>query len=272
MDKAKVETVPTKRATRPEFERPPVVETSMGFFFSAIPQWSMRHTWLLWDRFRSEYPEPEFMVPLGEVELKLAGPQDLSHLPLRVWYQNRSRSKLLQVQNNLFLRNWRKTSESHSYEHYDACAPEYRVDWSKFLDFLASESLPRPQVNRCEITYFNHLVRGEDWSDISELSNLYRSWVSVRSEYPLSNPKMINISASYGLSDDTLLQITSQGAVRHSDGKEIIQLSVTATAPPKGQEDAQLFERLDNCHEAAVEGFLVFTTEAMHRRWGRRNR
>lgn len=228
----------------------------------------MKDYWLLWDRFRDRYPEPEFKGPIGEIEIKLSNPPDLNQLPVRVWYLDSSKSQLLQVQNNLFLRNWRKTAEAPQYQHYADCSVEYRSDWSTFLDFLGGRSLPRPQIQRCEVSYFNHLIRGEDWEDFSELSTVYPAWHGPRPDYPLSNPKMINIGASYALQHG-MLQINSQGAVRQSDGKEIIQLGVTAAVVPQGQSDSELFEALDHSHEAAVQGFLQFTSEEMHRRWRR---
>jgi hypothetical protein len=112
------------------------------------------------------------------------------------------------------------------------------------------------------------LVRGEDWHDYSDLPNLFPSWKGTGADGLLSTPQMIGITAAYS-HPHGMLQIASQPALRQ-DGKEIIQLTVSATGTKLlGQDDDALFGCLDACHQTAITGFAEFTSEQLHARWRR---
>ena len=90
-------------------------------------------------------------------------------LPVRCWFFDTSETRLIQVQNNCFIHNWRKTAETDNYKHYDAIRPIFVDEWSRFLGFLDQNSLAKPDVWQCEITYVNHIERGQGWSVFADL-------------------------------------------------------------------------------------------------------
>jgi uncharacterized protein (TIGR04255 family) len=259
---------PLSQSSSPDFENPPVVETSAGFHFAPIQGWTILHYGLLWDKVVGRYQKHEFNPPvmgLGEITVDPA--KGFANLPVRVSFVDSSNTNLVQVQNNFILHNWRRSDPLSLYQHYTVTRNSLLADWKDFRDFLSEHSLKFTQVLRCEISYFNHLVRGEDWHDYAELSKLFPSWKGARAGGKLSTPQMIGITASYSRPHGTL-QIASQPALRR-DGKEIIQLTVTATGAPSEQDDNSLFGCLDACHQAAVGGFAEFTSEELHARWRR---
>jgi len=204
-------------------------------------------------------------MALGELAVDPA--KGFANLPIRVSFVDSSSTNLVQVQNNFILHNWRKTDALSLYQHYTVTRDSLLADWKDFRDFLTQHSLKFTQVLRCEVSYFNHLVRGDDWQDYAELSKLFPSWKGTRADGSLSTPQMIGITASYSHASG-MLQIASQPALRR-DGKEIIQLTVTAAGAPKDQDDDSLFGCLDACHQTAIDGFTEFTSEELHRRWRR---
>jgi uncharacterized protein (TIGR04255 family) len=251
-----------------DFENPPVVETSSGFHFLPVQGWTILQYGLLWEKFRTKYPLAEFNPPVGEVQFALGPGMNFSNTPVRVSFVDSSSTNLAQVQNNFILHNWRRSDSSLPYQHYTASRSLLVDDWHIYREFLAQQSLKFTEVIRCETSYFNHLVRGEDWQDFSELPKIYPAWKGTGSDGVLSNPQMISIGAWY-LRPSGLLQIGSQPGLRKSDGKDIIQLTVTATSSPSSQDDDALFACLDACHQTAVEGFAEFTSEELHPRWRR---
>jgi uncharacterized protein (TIGR04255 family) len=251
-----------------DFERPPVVETSIGFHFTPIQGWTILQYGLLWEKFKSKYPTAEFNPPVGDLQLQLGPSANFSNVPIRVCFVDSANANLIQVQNNLVLHNWRRSSPSSLYQHYARTREALQSDWQVFRGFLDQQSLKFTQIVRCEASYFNHLVQGEDWLEFSELPTLFPAWKGLETKGVLAKPHMIGISAWYAR-DQGMIQIASQPALRQTDGKQIIQLTITVNGLPASQGDKGLFECLDACHSAAVSAFAEFTSEEMQLRWGR---
>jgi len=252
-----------------DFEEPPVVETSLGFYFTPQSKWNIINYGLLWQGFRAKYPSAEFKAPIGEMQPSFAQNSDFTDLSLRAFFVDASKTQLVQIQNGCFLRNWRKTSETTRYQHYDEVLPIFKEDWFSFVASMREIYTSDLEVKRCEMTYFNHLVRGEDWTDFSDFEAYYSVWRGTAGRDTLSRPRMTAIATNYEIPQGTL-QINSQPGVRQTDGKEVVQLTVTAQIIPTKQTNEEFFQCLDRCHEANVNGFLEFTTEKIQQKWKRK--
>jgi len=175
----------------------------------------------------------------------------------------------VQIQNNCFIRNWRKTEQTPDYLHYDVIRPLFQRDWTLFLEFLEEQGLRRPTLWQCEVSYINHFVRGRDWNDYKDLHKLYPAWRGLPAQGLFARPETIAFTESFGLEDGGSLQFVSQPAIRKSDGAEIIQLSITALGKPAGSEEGNLLQWLDRGREAVVRGFAGFMDEAAQTKWGK---
>ncbi|MGA9884362.1 MAG: TIGR04255 family protein [Candidatus Acidiferrales bacterium] len=251
-----------------DFERPPVVETSIGFYFTPIQGWTILEYGLLREKFKPKYPTSEFNHPVGQLQVQFGVGSNFSNIPVRVCFVDSANENLVQVQNNFVLHNWRRSDPSSLYQHYVRSREALQSDWQVFGGFLEEQSLKLGQVVRCEASYFNHLVQGEDWQDFSELPRLFPAWKGTEGKGVLSTPQMIGFSAWY-VRPQGMIQVVSQPALRQTDGKQIIQLTVTVNGVPIAQDEEALFRCLDDCHHAAVHAFAEFTSEDAQRRWGR---
>jgi uncharacterized protein (TIGR04255 family) len=252
-----------------DFEKPPVVETSLGFYFKPLSKWNVINYGLLWQKFKVKYPSAEFKPPIGEMQLALNQNPDFTDLALRAWFVDSSKTQLVQIQNGCFLRNWRKTPETPRYQHYENVLPSFKEDWLTFSNAMREIYPVDLEVVRCEMTYFNHLVRGQDWNNFSDFDDSYSVWRGTAGLDTLANPRMISLSALYEISNGTV-QINSQPGIRQTDGKEVVQLTVTAQVIPSKQSKDELFYCLDRCHVANVNAFLEFTTEKLQTKWKRK--
>lgn len=255
-----------------DFRQPPVAETSLGLYFPALSAWSFVHFGALWEKFKDKYPKPEYrppiQMPTQPQQVLMQVLADFGKFPIRTCFVDNSSTQLVQVQSDCFFHNWRKTAETPQYQHYENIRPTFVQDWETFCKFLEENSFQRPQISRCEMTYFNHLVRGEDWQSISELPSMFPAWQVSGTSEPLSKVEMVNLSVWYEHSGGKV-QVSLSPGIRQTDGKEVIQLTVTATATPAGSTDEELFNCLDTCHETAVVSFLKLTSEPLQKKWGR---
>lgn len=256
--------------TLPDFEHPPAIETVLGVRFAPLPGWNVFHYGLLLQEYLEDYPKQELRPPIGTITFQFnpSDTEDFAGTPVRCWFINEPGTELIQVQNDYFLRNWRKTEDSQEYLHYEFTRPRFERDWRKFVKFLAEHRLPGPEVWQCEVTYINQFVRGREWKDFNDLDVLYPIWRNLPDRKLLSQNQMVSFATAYQLPNDRgSLQFLSQPAIRKSDGAEIIQLTVTATGRPESTQTSSLLDWLDAGHAAVVEGFKEFTSDAAHKIW-----
>lgn len=255
-----------------DFANPPVVETAFAVVFAPIKSWGLLHYGLLWERYRKSYPFSEVKLPTGSVQIEgidlaLGQNIDLRALPLRCWFVDASKNQLIQIQNNAFMRNWRKMDTPLQYIHYDEFRPLFINDWSTYKRFLVDERLPEPEVWQCEVTYVNHLLRGKEWESPSDVRRMFPFWTHRLSDKADLDVRAFSFSAA--LPDGQgQLQLVANPVLR-SDGKEAIQLSITASGRPQGSSDEQILDWLDLGHDYVVNFFADFTSPNMHSFWGR---
>jgi uncharacterized protein (TIGR04255 family) len=249
-----------------QLENPPVVETSVGFHFAKLEGWHLLRQGLLWGKFRPEYPELEILPMIVQAATPQTFQFDMNSPVMRTGFTDKSRTQLVQIQDGLLLHNWRKTNESPQYKRYDAIRSRLRSDWATFRAYLHEESLKDPVVLRCEMSYFNHLVRNEDWKDFADLSDTFTVWKGLPESSSYGTAQVAAFNVMHQLDSGTV-NVIAQPGIRPSDGKEVIQFSLTSSVKPKSSDDEELFRCLDECHENARRAFFDFTTDKARNRW-----
>jgi uncharacterized protein (TIGR04255 family) len=264
----------------PAYDNPPAVETVMGFHFAQIAGWNPLHLGQLFSDFEDEYPNGEMLAPVLDLSVGRQGSSlnVIEGLALRAAFSDKLKSQLVQVQHSFFLRNWRRVHETQEYAHYAELKPVFMSDWRRFRMFLERVGLAAPEVYRTEVTYVNHLVRGDVWNSYNDLAALLKPFAQRasgsdqgRSYAFLPEAATVNLVAGYNLAQlDVSLQIHAQSAIRQPEGTEVIQLTVTAQGKPPTTGEEALASCLDRCHDAVILGFDDVTTSNAHKVWGRR--
>jgi uncharacterized protein (TIGR04255 family) len=266
--------------TLPDYEAPPVTETVLGVEFAPLANFGIPHFGLFWQALRADYPQFSVQPRLdSQIEIVGARPQKkpgfqiqiLSQPPVRCWFINANSTELVQVQADRFICNWRKIAGTEVYPHYDGhTRPRFCREWERFCTFLRENQLGQPDVRQCEITYFNHLDKGQGWNTMADLASVFPYWSGRTTGGFLPVPEVVDIGAQYLLPDGRgRLHITVQPAIRHADQKEILQITLTARGRPVSGSMQDMLAWFDVGREWIVKGFTDFTTEAMHRLWKR---
>lgn len=264
----------------PDFENPPVVETVLSVQFERISEMRAVHFGLFWRKVKDRFPETEERPPLGSVferfpDALTVGSRvrfeaiEVPELP-RLWLHNSDHSELMQLQNDRFIKNWRKQAETDPYPHYEpVIKPAFERDYKEFEGFLAEENLGAIKVNQCEVTYVNHIVSGEGWDKFGDAARIFTFWNGAASPYPgLTEDLMAHLR--FPITHETggplgRLHVDIQPALRASDNRPIYVMNMTA----RGQfgEGTGFF---DIGREWIVKSFEQLTTQSMHRVWGKK--
>ena len=272
--------MPPRPKHLPDFDNPPVVETVLSVQFEPLPLIRTAHLGLLWNEYR-EFPKTEERPtldpvfeqfpenPRARVGLRLQT-YDSPPVP-RLWFTNAKGNEMIQVQNDRFIKNWRKEGEEEQYPHYDdTIRPNFDRDYGIFLAFLEKNQLGVPHVNQCEVTYVNHIPAGEGWQRYGELEKIFSFWRSP-DLFPPGAVEDLRMHVRFVIPDETdkpigRLHVDLQPAVRTSDNHPMYVLHLTA----RGQVGDGL-DFFNVGREWIVQTFKRLTTSSMHDIWRIKN-
>jgi len=263
----------------PDFANPPVDETALSIQFAQIPGFSIPHFGLFWARIRSDYPQFQIQDPIASVtELPAPAPRTgpigfPAFSDLRCWFLDKPGTRLIQVQHNRFIHNWRRLKGDEEYPRYPSVRETLERDWGRFCEFLASEKLEPPKINQCEVTYVNNIEYEKGWKGYGELDKVVATLATPKNKRKfLPDPELIRMQVTYGLDQPNAgrLYVSFTPVIRGRDGKEVLQMSLTARGAPQSSSTEDAFRWLDMGRRWVVRGFADFTTEEMHKVWGKK--
>jgi uncharacterized protein (TIGR04255 family) len=245
--------------------------------FEPLHEFSIVHFGLYWQKIRSAYPRFEVHPPLsrssdrferGTLKLELVQSPEPD---ARCWFIDASETKLIQLQKDRFINNWRKVSGKEIYPRYNQLKPQFADEWRCYNEFLSGERLGVPDVNLCEVTYINSIELGHGWKSYGELSSVIARWSGKGSDDFLPDPDGVSLGTSYTLPERLgRLRIAMEPAVRKKDAKEVLQLTLTAVGKPTSSSLEDILRWFDIGHDWVIRGFVNFTTNTMHRLWGQK--
>ena len=264
----------------PDFAQPPVDETALSLQFAPISGFNVPHFGLYWQRIRSEYQRFEIQQPIPSVTEQLQSNAPIGRqlglafleLPeIRCWFLDQTGNRLVQVQRDRFVHNWRKISGSEQYPRYPTLRASLEKEWRCFCDFLKDEKLERPKINQCEVTYVNNIEYDKGWSSYGELDKVIATLAIPKTKGRfLPNPERVSMQVTYRLEGDAgRLYVAFSPVIRGRDGKEVLQMTLTARGAPKSSSELDAFDWLDLGRKWVVRGFADFTTTEMHKIWGK---
>jgi uncharacterized protein (TIGR04255 family) len=269
----------------PEFERPPVIEVVLSVQFERLEALCSPQLGFVWQAFRDRFPNTE-EHPRLEPAFEQFGPKVgvgagvhfelLSSLPSpRVWFLNAVGTELVQIQQDRFIRNWRKKADNDQYPRYSFLRDQFTKDLDQFQRLVAEQGWGNIEPNQCEITYVNVIPAGDGWNVPGELGRVCTLFSPIYSDDGLGIPEEAAVNARYiigGDGDEALgrLHVAIVPVVRTTDGSPAFRLNLTARGRPADVGTDAVLRFLDRGHEAIVRGFASITTPEMHALWGRK--
>ena len=271
----------TRPAGLPDFEDPPVAEVVLGVTLDPLPRLRNAHLGQLWaEHYRDEFPHVEEHPSLPRIEERFddepgaAFQFEILDAPppvLRQWYISPESTRLLQLQQDRFIHNWRRASQEEAYPRYESLRESFERHFDRFIDFLVQNALGSPVVRQAEINYVNQLMPDAGWQGQHELDRVIRMWrPDFGAEGRLTDPvEDVRLAQRHVIADERGPYARLYVAVEPVVGGGIV-LNLTVRGRPRtGSVDAAL-EFFDMGRLRIVNAFAAVTTDAMHTRWGRR--
>jgi uncharacterized protein (TIGR04255 family) len=265
----------------PDFRRPPVAETVLSLQFEPISGLTTAHVGLLWQRFRDQLPLVEEQPPLPPAFERFDAPKPPEvevtveeKLPApRVWFLNRAKTELIQVQPDRLVHNWRKVEGIEPYPRYERIRDDFRREAETFERFLNDEGLGALNVNQCEVTYVNHIEGSGIWGRHGQLDTVLRNWSRLPTGAFLGEPEDAVVRMRFVIPGEGKpagrLHVAFQPARKKTDNSPLFLMTLTARGAPLGDGMEGAFAFFDLGRPWIVKAFADLTTPGMHLVWER---
>jgi uncharacterized protein (TIGR04255 family) len=266
----------------PEFERHPLAEMVLGIQFDPLVGLTSARLGEVWGLFRDRFPTSEDRPPLAAAFERLDAPAQPRELEInldfmrpslpRCWFISDGGDEILQFQQDRFHHNWRRAGAS-TYPRYPALRERFESETSALTALVATAGIGEVQINQCEVSYINHIVADEQWSEHGEAGRVLRL-LDPAPAHQLGPQEHVRFEASFRITDEALtprgrLHVSLVSGILREGSKHMLALTLTARGAPMGSGVAGALEFLDLGRRWIVRGFADLTTDRMHRAWGR---
>jgi len=244
----------------PSYKNPPVNEVVCGVRFNTPDRLRIPHVGLLWDKFRQDYPIIQHAPPIAATKGEI--PVDtVTGLPLqRVWFINEPDDQLIQFQFDRVYFNWRRRQEI--YPRYPYVIEQFEKVLNTVVDFFNEFELGKLEPIEYELSYINHIPKGQGWSTIDDFPRVFSDfvWKQTTGRF-LPNPVNIAWQTNFELPEKKgHLTVSLKEAIRTEDKVPIFVLELTARGLGESTSKNAIYEWFDVAHEWIVRGFTDLTT------------
>ncbi|TAJ85400.1 TIGR04255 family protein [bacterium] len=255
----------------PSYKQPPVDEVVCGFRFEPLPQLKVPHIGLLWEKFRQEYPVTQHAIPIAtDTSLPV---DETTGVPLpRIWFISKADNELVQFQLDRFYYNWRHRGDD--YPRYPSIIEKFEKAKRQLDAFTDELQLGTIKTVECELTYINHIPKGQGWESIDDLPKVVRdfTWQKQKHSFLLA-PTNVAWQTGFPLPGGKgRLNIKLNQAARKVDGVPVLILELAAKGIGEDIAGRAMRDWFDLAHEWIVRGFTDITTKEIQETIWKRER
>ena len=255
--------------TLPSYKNPPVNEVVCGMRFDTPDRLLIPHIGFLWDKFRVDYPVIQHAPPIASAKGEILVDKAIG-MPLpRVWFINKSDDQLVQFQIDRFYFNWRRRQSD--YPRYDHVIKNFESVLNTIVNFFSEFELGELKPIEYELSYINHIPKGQGWDTIDDLPRIFSDfvWKQTKERF-LPNPVKVAWQKEFLLPEKKgHLIVNLKQATRTEDKATLLVLELKARGIGESANEEAIREWFDLAHEWIVQGFTDITTPEIHKIWER---
>ncbi len=267
----------------PDFGNPPVVEVAISVQFNPLTRFRTPHFGFLWSKFRERFPRLEEHPPINHMVEHFGVPREpgfdirVENVPLlpRCWFLNEQGTRLVQIQPDRFVCNWRQGLQEEEYPRFESILETFKSELELFLRFLDDENLGEWIPNQCDVSYVNQIPSGKGWSNHSEAYKIFTILDSSYSDEFLPDSEDLHLRTRYIIHDDSgiaieRLNLQIEPRFFQKNKTPLYQFTLTARGKPSNENVDAVIRFLERGREWIVKGFTSITTPLMHEIWERK--
>jgi len=241
-------------------EKPPVIELVIGAQFDG-PVFSSEYLYNFYQKIKSDFPKIQENPPLPAIIEGLTEPNQnrlLQGFHTRRFFINESDDRLIQLQGDKILFNWRKTSVSNEYPKFSTVLVEFQ---KIFKSITESNEDVQKKVNQLEVTFVDHVFLDEFGLDSYEINEIFQS-ISFN-----MTAKALQLNMSFPCeSINGNLTLNIKSAHSNQDKRKLIVCETTCRGMKKGAESNE--EWYNRAHDILVDYFISLFSDKAKLIWG----
>jgi uncharacterized protein (TIGR04255 family) len=247
------------------FSNPPVQETAMSVEFQPMPALSasrlveVRNSWSPPYDHQEDHPALPAIPLEGDMPFIQFGP-GVPPVSLRLWGEDRASGRLLQIQQDRLILNWRRLSPDLTYPGYPTLLEEFASRWQGLVTALGVAGLPVPRPTTAEYTYVNVIQATGD----TDLTRALETLVPEPRHMPGRDAGVFYRTQRRLLQDEGAAGIVVVTANREPD---VPHWNLTITTKVQAVASDPVAS-LDIAHSASRNTFLAVTTGDAQSAWG----
>ncbi len=258
----------------PSYENPPIAEVAIGCRFSRLESFKIPHFGLFWQKVKESFPTAEHAGPILP-ERGLGAADVVGGLPLpRVWLISKSQDRLIQIQVDRLHFNWRRIDPKSEYPRFDVLAAEFERIFNEFERLADELGIGAVEPDQYELSYINHLRKGIDWNEISDLPEIFPNFVWNQTPKAfLPFPQRVAWDLGFPIPNEMgFLHVKlSMGSLQLDPSTPALIMELTVRGAPKDKNADARKSWFGIAHEWIVRGFADLVTENTQTRvWRKR--
>ncbi len=272
--------MPDNLTKLPEFKNPPVTEVALSVQFEPRELSPENFVSLALRLHELGYVRIEQHPPLQPAIERFGPPRGPSRVVVelgspatRHWFISQDDTRLVQVQPDRLVLNWRKTGEGDKYPRFEQINREFAENLSRFSAFVTDKELGELVPNQVEVTYVNHVRLADEMTSGLHLADVVGIAGSNYADGFLPLAEDERAVARYVFERDGKpagrLHINAHTAIDLEHGQPIVVINLTARGSPISEDIAGVLGFMEMGREWIVRGFADVTTRDMHKMWER---
>lgn len=267
--------VPPQDQPLPEYERPPVVEVALAIQLEGSIGFRSLDLAAIAGGWADALPHVEERAPLPMMGPEPQDPDvtlevsDEANTP-RLWLQDAVGNRVLQIQQDRIVVNWRKGGTDDPYPRYDTIRDSLVDAWGRLTGAMSDLGLALPPPSICEVVYVNHLGAIQGWRSAEDTARLLAPWDGSMHDDFLPTDRHEGFVLHYHLPEGRgWLDIDGWTSDTRSNDR-IMVLTLTSRGRASSSDLGGALDFMNLAHEWIVRGFTSVTTSFAHEKWGRK--
>lgn len=258
----------------PAYDQPPVVEVALAIQLESAIGYRPLDLALISNEWSDDLPVVQERQPIPPMMVEPESPS----LALRVsgetetprlWLMNEEGSRLVQLQQDRLVVNWRKLPAGVPYPRYLSIR-EFLIDtWNRLTKIVESLELVVPQPSICEVVYVNLVQAENGWSSIADTSRVIAPWSGTMTDDFLPSPRQAGFFLRYELPGGKGWLTIDGQSVSDSKDKNHFAMNLISRGSSMSPDFNGALQFMDLAHQWIVRGFTSVTAKEAHLNWRR---
>lgn len=245
------------------FQKPPLNEVALGYSFLPRPDLLIPHIGAFWTKLQDSYPKCQHNVPIVD------NPTTFTELPLpRVWLLTEDGTRLVQIQQDRLIFNWRDNGTGCEYVRFPNIKAEFDRVSTLFKAFV-QEVTGQPIIPTIlNLTYVNIINQGQGWNSLDEIGVVFPALSHDVRLKSMKSATLAEWRVNYELPNDQgKLTARVQTAKQVKDSAPLFRFELAATSNSLGEHETDHEVWIESAHQAIVNTFKDLTSAEMHERY-----